>query len=128
MKKVQEIGTIATLEQIDKVLGEETLSKSKKMLALFDLGMEVKEIAQIMAVRYNFVYNVVSNHCNMNGIQTETSAKEGKKDQIIALYNVGKSNKEISIELKTNYNYVFNVLKAYKAEHPKEEVQEEQAQ
>lgn len=96
-----------------KILNAEG-SKSSKMKALFELGVEVKAIAAAMGVRYNFVYNVVSNHCNMNGIQVETQKKEGKKDQIIELYLAGKSNKEISIELKTNYNYVFNTIKHYK--------------
>lgn len=105
-----------TKAMVTKVVNNEGLSKSAKMKELFDLGMEVKEIAEVMAVRYNFVYNVVSNYCNMNGIETAVTKKAGKKEAIIELFLAGKSNKEISIELKTNYNYVFNTLKAYKAE------------
>jgi DNA-binding protein len=97
---------------------ESEISKSSKMKQLFDMGYEVKEISTLMMVRYNFVYNVVSNYVNMNGIVVESQKKEGKKDAIIEMYLAGKSNKEISIELKTNYNYVFNVLKTYKADHP----------
>lgn len=127
MKKVMEQNAKAVTEaQIKKVLTNGELSKSKKMIALFEMGLEVKTIQKLMSehegkeVRYNFVYNVVSNYCNMNGIQVETNKKEGaqKKDQIIALFLEGKSNKEIAIELKTNYNYVHNVLKEYKAKHP----------
>lgn len=117
MKKVLEQEVKVTKAAIDKVLNGEG-SKSQKMKDLFDLGLEVKEISQLMAVRYNFVYNVVSNYCNMNGIAVESAEKTGKKDQIIELFLAGKSNKEIAIELKTNYNYVFNVLKQYKAENP----------
>lgn len=100
-----------------KVLASE-LSKSKKMIALYGMEMEIKDIAVLMGVRYNFVYNVVSNHCNITGIAMKTVAKEGKKDQIIDMYLAGKSNKEISIDLKTNYNYVFNTIKAYKLANP----------
>lgn len=104
---------------VEKVLKSEA-SKSNKMKELFDMGLEIKEISSLMNVRYNFVYNVISNYCNVNGIKVESTKKEGKKDQIIQLFLAGKSNKEISIELKTNYNYVFNVIKAYKAEHAPE--------
>lgn len=101
-------------KKVDQIVQDETLSKSMKMKNLFEMGMEIKEIANLMNVRYNFVYNVISNYVNMNGIETVTNKKEGKKDQIIELFKQGKSNKEISIELKTNYNYVFNTIKQYK--------------
>ena len=111
-------GTVkVTKKAITEVLNSEA-SKSAKMKALFDLGLEVKEIATVMEVRYNFVYNVISNYCNMNGIEVVKNKKAGKKDEIIKLYLAGKSNKEISVDLKTNYNYVFNVLKTFKQENP----------
>jgi hypothetical protein len=113
MKKKMEQEVKVTKGMIEKVVKGDG-SKSGKMKELFDLGLEVKEISQVLDVRYNFVYNVVSNYCNMNGITVESQKKESKKDDIIRLYKEGKSNKEISIELKTNYNYVFNVLKPLK--------------
>jgi len=122
MKKLLDQSVKGLDKKVQEVLASEA-SKSAKMKALFDLGLPVKEIAAVMDVRYNFVYNVVSNYCNMNGIQVETTKKEGKKDAIIQLYLAGKSNKEISIELKTNYNYVFNTIKQYKAANPEEAAQ-----
>lgn len=124
MKKVMEQPVEVTEEVILAILNDEKTSKSKKMIAMFDLGLEVKDISEVMTkfegalVRYNFVYNVVSNYCNMNGIKHETSDKENKKDQIIAMWLVGASNKEISIDLKANYNYVFNTIKSYKLANP----------
>jgi len=115
MKKVMNQEVKMSQAKVNQILNDET-SKSKKMVALFELGLEVKEIANILNVRYNFVYNVVSNYCNVNQIQTVTNKKEGKKEKIVALFEEGKSLKEISIELKTNYNYVFNVVKEYKKE------------
>lgn len=104
---------------VEKIVASE-VSKSQKMKELFNLGLTIKEIATTLNVRYNFVYNVVSNFVTVNSIETVTNKKEGKKDSIIALYKEGKSNKEIAVELKANYNYVFNTLKKYKAEHESE--------
>lgn len=110
-------------QAVQKIVTNEELSKSQKMKDLFNLGLEIKVIADIMTehegklVRYNFVYNVISNYCNMNGLQITTTKKEGKKEQIIEMFLAGKSNKEISIDLKTNGNYVFNVIKDYKAKN-----------
>lgn len=114
MRKAMEQEVKVTQAMVKKVVADEGMSKSAKMKTLFDMGLEVKEIANVLGVRYNFVYNVISNHCNMNGIQVETNKRESKRDKIIELHEQGLSNKEISIELKTNYNYVFNVIKAYK--------------
>lgn len=103
-----------TTKMTDTILLNETISKSEKMKNLFDIGLNVKDIAVLMNVRYNFVYNVVSNYVNMNKITLVAEEKNVKKDLIIAMYLNGKTNKEISIELSTNYNYVHNVLKTYK--------------
>lgn len=119
--------TKVTAAAINKVVNNDGASKSSRMKTLFDMGLEVKEIATLMGTRYNFVYNVVSNYCSMNGIELVTTKKESQKDKIVELYWQGKSNKEISIALKTNYNYVFNVLKKYKAEHPVGVTEDEQA-
>jgi transposase-like protein len=104
----------------------ESLSKSQKMKDLADLGYTIKEIAELTGVRYNFVYNVVSNYFNLNqDFAVEATAKAGKKESIIELHLAGRSKKEISIELKTNYNYVFNVIKTYIAENPTTETAKE---
>ncbi|MNC60333.1 hypothetical protein D3C75_1102030 [compost metagenome] len=116
MKKVLENNKKVTEATIKKVV-EQDKSKSAKMIELFDLGVPVKEIATIMDVRYNFVYNVVSNYSNVNGIETVTNKTSGKKEAIIELFKQGKTNKEIAAEVKSPYNYVFNVIKKYKAEN-----------
>lgn len=100
-------------KEIEKVLSSEN-SKSGKMKILFEGGVEIKEISILMLVRYNFVYNVISNYVNMNKIELEKVSKDNKKEKIIEMFLEGKSNKEISIDLSTNYNYVFNVIKNYK--------------
>ena len=101
-----------TKKEINVILGSD-LSKSKKMVELYNLGLEIKEIATLMEVRYNFVYNVVSNMCRMNDVELRTNKETGnsKKALIIAMYQEGKSNTEIAKELKTNYNYVYKITK-----------------
>lgn len=101
-------------KEIQNILAADT-SKSKKMIALYDLGLEIKDIATLMETRYNFVYNVVSNYTNTHGLTIRTKkAGDGKKDVIVTLHKAGKTNKEIAAELKTNYNYVYKVISDYK--------------
>jgi len=91
-------------------------SKSKKMIELYNGGMDIGSIAKLMGVRYNFVYNVVSNECRKAGTEIRTTRKQGEvKEAIITLINDGKTNAEISRELGKNYNYVFKVRKEYEA-------------
>lgn len=113
-KKMEGTAKKVTKAQVAAVVKQEEVSKSARMKQLFDLGLSVKEIAEAMGVRYNFAYNVVSNYCMQEGIEIEKQKRGGKKEEIIKLYKEGKSNKEIAIELKTNYNYVYNVLKPIK--------------
>ena len=110
-------------KEINKIK-ELEVSKSQKMKELFELGLEIKEVASLMGTRYQFAYNVISNWVNMNGIEVMEEERVSKKGEIIKQYLDGKSNKEISIDQKVNYNYVFKVLKEYKMEHQaiKEEV------
>lgn len=103
--------------EIKKILSGDT-SKSKKMVELYNGGLEIKQIAELMNVRYNFVYNVVSNYCRMNEVELRTNKdnSNSKKVQIEKLFREGKTNTEIAAELKTNYNYVYKITKSLTAE------------
>ena len=92
-------------------------SKSKAMIELYNEGLEIKQIAEVMNVRYNFVYNVISNFCRMNEVELRTNqaSESSKKVLIEQLFKEGKSNTEIAKELKTNYNYVYKITKALTA-------------
>ena len=98
--------------EIKKIL-ESDLSKSKKMIELYNQNLEIKEISTLLDVRYNFVYNVISNFCRMNDVELRTNKdnNNSKKALIVELFNAGKSNTEIAKELKTNYNYVYKITK-----------------
>ena len=98
--------------EIQTIINNAT-SKSKAMIELYNGGLDIKQIAQVMDVRYNFVYNVISNHCRMNDIELRTNKgnENSKKVMIEKLFKEGKTNVEISKELKTNYNYVYKITK-----------------
>lgn len=102
-------------EEIRKVIEAEG-SKSSKMLKLYNEGLEIGDIAKLMNVRYNFVYNVVSNDCRKSGTEVRVTKKQGTvKTAIIKCIEEGKTNTDISKELSVNYNYVFKVRKEYEA-------------
>ena len=115
MRKLITENVKVSQKKVGEIVNNETLSKSGKIKQLFELGYSVKEISTMLNIRYNFVYNVVSNYVNVNQIKTVKEKNQpSKKDLIVQLFKQGKTRKEISIELKTNYNYVFNVIKEYK--------------
>jgi transposase-like protein len=99
-------------KEIEKIIKGEK-SKSEKMKELFKGGMDVKSISELMNVRYNFVYNVVSNMIRIDDMEANVikEEKSNKRDEIVKLLKEGKSNIEISKELKCNYNYVWKVVK-----------------
>lgn len=101
--------------KINSILKSEG-SKSSKMLQLYEEGMSIGDIAKALQVRYNFVYNVVSNKCMKEGTEVRVTRKNGSvKASIIELIQQDKTNKEISQELGVLYNYVFKVRKDYEA-------------
>ena len=101
-----------TKTQINKIVTG-SKSKSSAMIELYNQGLEIKQIADAMEVRYNFVYNVISNFCRMNDVELRTNKDKGnsKKVLIEQLFKEGKTNTEIAAELKTNYNYVYKITK-----------------
>lgn len=92
------------------------ISKSQKMIQMYNDGLEIKEISTKMNVRYNFVYNVISNYCRMNDVELRTNRnnEDSKKSKIIELLQKGLTKTEVSKELKCNYNYVFKIEKEMK--------------
>lgn len=117
MKKLMNVTMTqeAIQEATKKVLASDK-SKSGKMKDLFNLGLELKEIASLMEVRYNFVYNVVQNMVIVEGVEVENTRMASKKDAVWGLLDTGKTVKEIAIELKTNYNYIYKLKKEWEAE------------
>ena len=115
-------------KNIAKIGADETMSKSAKVRALFDGGMDIKEISTLLGIRYNFAYNVLQNHVMMNDIQVETAHKDTKRDEIVSLLKEGKSLADVSRATKTNYNYIWKISKELKTEQAKNVEGMEQAQ
>lgn len=114
MRKVVGKDVKVTEAMVEAVVNDGDLSKSAKMKALFDWGLSIAEIANVLGVRYNFVYNVITNYVSAKEINTTHHTKTTKREMIVELCKQGKSNKEIATELGANYSYVYNVVKAYK--------------
>lgn len=111
-------------KQMAELVANEGLSKSAKIKVLFDHGLEVKEIASTLNIRYNFAYNVLQNYINTQSIEVEASHRETKKDVVWALFDQGKKIGEVAKELKMNYNYVWKLRKEWEDAAVKEAVQE----
>lgn len=101
-------------EDIEMIVNNESLSKSNRIKELFQFGIDIKQISILMNVRYQFVYNVCSNFVNINDLEVVQDKKESKKEKVIELFLNNHSNIEISKILKTNYNYVYKIIKEYK--------------
>lgn len=113
-------------EKLMAIVAKEGLSKSGKMKEMYELGAQVKEIAKLMDVRYNFVYNVISNHCIVSGVALTHTKKESKKDIVWAMFDQGKTVKEVAVDLKTNYQYIYKLSKEWKDQAAKEVAKMEQ--
>jgi hypothetical protein len=115
-----------TKKQRINVLTDSTISKSAKIKVLWESGSTVKQVSEELGIRYNFAYNVISNYVNVGNIDTIKPEKgDTKKSQIVEMFKQGNSLKEISVNLRTNYNYVFNTVKDYKNSLVTEETDEQ---
>lgn len=97
-------------EAMDKILDDVTTSKSYRIKALFDLGMECNDIAKCLGIRYNFAYNIISNYARINDIELTTSERGSKTAAVKALSAEGKTIAEISKATKTNYSQVWKIV------------------
>jgi hypothetical protein len=103
-------------EEIKALVKNTQVSKSAKIRQLFDSGMDIKSISQLLQIRYNFAYNVLQNHVIQNGIAVEKSVRVSKRDDIVKLLKTGMSLADVSRKTKTNYNYIWKINKERKIE------------
>ena len=112
---------IMTNKEMKEIVSDESTSKSFKMRTLFDGGIDVKSISELLNVRYNFVYNIVSRHCLEQRIDDSSIEKHSNKgselkESIIQLLKENPEIKvsEVSKQLGKNYNYVWKIMKEIK--------------
>lgn len=113
---VEEMIETKRVDKIAKEIAEGKISKGAGIRECFAGGMEVKDIATRLGIRYNHVYNVVKNEILVHGLADQVIASErggenSKKAQIVAMLQEGKTITEISTELKCMYNYVWSVAR-----------------
>ena len=128
--QVEEQITEARVEEIKASVANKTMTKGAAIREMFVGGMETKDIANKLGIRYNHAYNVIKNEVLIHGLEVETESRGGensKKAQIIQGLQDGKSIKEIAAELKCMYNYVWQVAKAAGLTGKKDEVVTEEA-
>lgn len=108
MVKLNEVEKVLNGSEIKVLVNDEGLKKSEKMRQLFLGGVDVKSISELMGVRYNFVYNVVSEMIRLNDMEgnVDKKVRGSVKESIIKLLVDKKSVNEISKELKVNSNMV----------------------
>lgn len=85
-------------------------SKSEMFRNMYDMGMEVCEIAKVAGSHYSFVYGVISSSREVRQVE-----KSSKSDEIRRLVDEGKKPGEIAKLLNSNYSFVFSVVKKYKS-------------
>ena len=113
---VEEMIETKRVDKIAKEIAEGKMSKGAGIRECFAGGMEVKDIATRLGIRYNHVYNVVKNEILVHGLADQVIASErggenSKKAQIVQMLQDGKTITEISTELKCMYNYVWSVAR-----------------
>ena len=113
--QVEEQITEARVGEIKEAVANKTMTKGAAIREMFVGGMETKDIANKLGIRYNHAYNVIKNEVLIHGLEVETESRGGensKKAQIIQGLQDGKSIKEVAAEMKCMYNYVWQVGKA----------------
>lgn len=111
-----------TKKEVETIVNSES-SKSQKMRDLFELGLDVKEIANHLEVRYNFVYNIISRYIleqRIDDSKIEKNSNKGSefKESVRKLLEENKDIKvsEVSKILSKNYNYCWKIMKELKEE------------
>lgn len=87
----------------------EVKSKSELFRQLYDLGMEVADIARETESHYSFVYGVISSSREMRQVTKVT-----KSDKIRSMAAEGLTPGEIAKQLNSNYSFVYSVVKKYR--------------
>jgi hypothetical protein len=114
MKKLVE-KVMETKEQ-GMVVEAKDMNKSEKIKALFEGGLEVKQISLLLGIRYNHAYNVIQNHVIVNGIEVIKSERAGspKKAEVVAILENGGKLIDAAKMTKSSYNYVWKVSQELK--------------
>lgn len=106
------------IEATIKQMKSNEISKSQAMKELYSMGFYINDIAKLLDVRYNFVYNVISE--NYDEVRTRKQNNKDSKSQMIReLTQQGLSPREIgehfaSKGIYVNSNMIYTVSRKTK--------------
>lgn len=115
MKK--SVGTVMGQEEKEMIVRSEGMNKSDKIKALFEGGLEVKEISELLQIRYNHAYNVIQNYVIVNDIEVIKSERtvNAKRLEVIQILENGGKLIDAARATKSSYNYVWKISQEMKA-------------
>ncbi len=101
-------------------MSEKSVQKSKSQVIRegFAAGQTIAEISKNNNIKYQMVYNIVSDYCLRNGIEMpkRVTNEDTKAKRIIEMFESGKyTYNEIAREIGTYYNYVSRVISKHLA-------------
>ena len=116
MKK--SVGTVMGAEEQAMIVAAEGMNKSDKIKALFEGGLDVKDISELLQIRYNHAYNVIQNYVIVNDIEVEKSARSvnAKRLEVIQILENGGKLIDAARATKSSYNYVWKISQDMKKE------------
>ena len=118
-------------EEQEMIVASGGMNKSDKIKALFEGGLDTKEISTLLRIRYNHAYNVVQNYCLVNGIDVDKSVRSTngtKRAEIETMLLSGATIMETAKATMNAYNRVWqikNELDTRLAKETKEAAKEE---
>lgn len=89
---------------------DENLSKSDRIRTIYDMGFEVKEVADMIGIRRQFVDNVIRQRDGE--VRKTKSVNQSQKFR--DLFEDGMTVAEIAKAENANYNWVYAVIKKHK--------------
>ena len=118
------VGAVMGTEEQAMIVAAEGMNKSDKIKALFEGGLEVKDIGELLKIRYNHAYNVIQNYIIVNDIEVEKSARSvnAKKLEVISILVNGGKLIEAARATKSSYNYVWKISQDMKKDEATEEM------
>ena len=109
-KVVEITGEDVDVKAIQDIL-KTSHSKSEKMRQLYQLELDVPDIAKLLDTSYNFVYNVIAR--KYGEVRTKGRG-ESKSQKFRDLWDQGLTIGEIAKTTNENYNQVWQVVDAYR--------------
>jgi len=107
------------MDEYDNPIQKEVIkmSKSAQIRDLYkNTNLTVAQIADMIGVRYQFAYNVISQYCTKTGTEVRKARSTSTSAQIRELVEQGLTPGQIAKQLGINYVFAHQVAKKYLAQ------------